>query len=63
MLFCQLTISVLTRQSNLLDFGKAFEEFIPSSETYVSTRSRSPKIQSILPLSVNLDEKIHCQIV
>ena len=45
MLFCQLIISVLTRQSNLLDFGKAFKEFVPSSETPVSTRSRSPKIQ------------------
>ena len=45
MLFCQLIISVLTRQSNLLDFGKAFKEFIPSSETPVSTQSRSPKIR------------------
>ena len=45
MLFCQLIFSVLTRLSNLLDFGKAFQEFIPSSETPVSTRSRSPKIQ------------------
>ena len=43
--FCHLIISVLTRQSNLFDFGKAFKEFIPSSETPVSTRSRSPKIQ------------------
>ena len=66
MLFCQLIISVLTRQSNLLDFGKAFKEFIPSSETPVSTRSRLPKIQrkiKHLPLSVSLDEKIHCLIV
>ena len=61
MLFCQLIISVLIRQSNLLDFGKAFKEFIPSSETPVSTQSRSPKIQriiNILPLSVSLDEKL-----
>ena len=61
MLFCQLIISALTRQKDLLDFGKVFIEFIPSSETPVSTRSRSPKYQgklSILPLSVSLDEKI-----
>ena len=45
MLFCHLIISVLTRQSNLFDFGKAFKEFIPSSEAPVSTRPRSPKIQ------------------
>ena len=45
MLFCQLIISVLTRQSNLLDFDKAFKEFIPSPETPVSTQSRSPKLQ------------------
>ena len=66
MLFCQLIISVLTRQSNLLDFRKAFKEFIPSSETPVSTRSRLPKIErkiKHLPLSVSLDEKIHYLIV
>ena len=55
MLFCQLKISALTHQNNLLDFGKVLKElkFIPSSETPVSTRSRSPKYQgkeSILPL-------------
>ena len=44
MLFCQLIISALTRQKDLLDFGEVFIEFIPSSETPVSTRSRSPKI-------------------
>ena len=60
MLVCQLIIRALTRQKDLLDFGKVFIEFIPSSETPVSTRSRSPKYQgkqSILPLSVSLDEK------
>ena len=45
MLFCQLIISVLTPQSNLLDVGKVFKEFIPSSETPVSIRSRSSKIK------------------
>ena len=43
MLFCQLIIIVLTRQSNLLDFGKVFKEFIPSSETPVLTRQGRQK--------------------
>ena len=33
MLFCQLIISALTCQKDLLDFGKVFIDFIPSSET------------------------------
>ena len=45
MLSCQLIISALTRQKDLLDFGKVFIEFIPTSETPVSTRSRSPIYQ------------------
>ena len=45
MLFCQLFISALTRHKDLLDFDKVFIEFIPSSETPVSTRSRLPKYQ------------------
>ena len=43
MLFCQLIISALTRQKDLLDFGKGFIECVPSSETPVSTQSRSLK--------------------
>ena len=43
MLFCQLIVSALTGQKDLLDFGEVFIEFIPSSETPVSTRSRSSK--------------------
>ena len=60
MLFCQLIISALICQKDLFDFGKVFIEFITSSETPVSTRSRSPKYQgkeTMLPLSVSLDEK------
>ena len=45
MLFCQLIISALIYQKDLFDFGKVFVEFITSSETPVSTRSRSPKYQ------------------
>ena len=35
----------MTRQNDLLDFDKVFIEFIASSETPVSTRSRTPKYQ------------------
>ena len=34
MLFCQLTISALTHQKDLLDFGKVFIEFNPSSDNW-----------------------------
>ena len=60
MLFCQLIISALTRQKDLLDFGKVFIEFIPSSETPVSTRSISQKYEEnkvFLLLSVSCDGK------